>query len=91
MPVSRVLLPFELLDDPQVEANAMLYDMEHPAAGPIRVLAPPVVLDEDGFQPPTATAPFASETRSLLGELGLSEDQISSLIRKGVTRDTMPG
>ena len=91
VPVSRVLLPFELLDDPQVEANAMLYDMEHPAAGPIRVLAPPVVLDEDGFQPPAATAPFASETHSLLGELGFSEEQISSLISQGVTRDSMPG
>ena len=69
----------------------MLYDMEHPAAGPIRVLAPPVVLDEGGFQPPEATAPFASETRSLLDELGFSEDQISSFIMQGVTRDTMPG
>ncbi len=90
VPVSRVLLPFELLDDPQVEANSMLYDMEHPAAGPIRVLAPPVVLDEDGFRPPSATAPFASETRALLTELGFDGGQVDGLIESGVTRDALP-
>lgn len=90
VPVSRVLLPFELLDDPQVEANAMLYDMDHPSVGPIRVLAPPVVLDESGFQPPTFTPPFASETRTLLAEFGFADTQIDAFVASGVTRDTMP-
>ena len=91
VPASRVLLPFELLDDPQVEANSMLYDLEHPVSGSIRVLAPPVVLDETGFQPPGVTAPFASETRALLAELGFDDEQVDGFIDSGVTRDTMPG
>ena len=90
VPASRVLLPFELLDDPQVEANSMLYDLEHPVSGSIRVLAPPVVLDETGFQPPGVTAPFASETRALLAELGFDDEQVDGFIDSGVTRDTMP-
>ena len=41
VPVSRVLLPFELLDDPQTAANHMVHDLDHPQVGPIRILSPP--------------------------------------------------
>ncbi len=87
VPASRVLLPFELLDDPQTAANDMFYDLQHPAIGPVRVLSPPVALDEHGFQPLEATPPFASQTRALLAELGFSETQSDALIESGVTKE----
>ena len=89
VPASRVLLPFEILDDPQAAANEMLYDLEHPQIGPIRILAPPVALDEDGFQQAPATRPFASETREILGELGFDGSQIDGFVQSGVTRDSI--
>ena len=52
VPASRVVMPFEILDDPQVAANEMLYDLEHPQIGEVRILAPPVALDEAGFRQP---------------------------------------
>ena len=89
VPASRVLLPFELLDDPQLAANDMLYDLKHPAVGDIRILAPPVALDEHGFRPPSPPAPFTGDTRGILAEIGFDEAQIDALVQDGVTRDEL--
>ena len=87
VPASRVLTPMELLDDPQTEANQMLHDLQHPEIGPIRLLSPPVALDEDGFQPQQATPPFASQTREILAELGFEEAEINELVESGATKE----
>ena len=87
VPASRVLTPMELLDDPQTEANGMLHDLQHPEIGPIRLLSPPIALDEDGFQPQEATPPFASQTREILTELGFEEAQIDALVESGATKE----
>ena len=87
VPASRVLTPMELLDDPQTEANRMLHDLQHPEIGPIRLLSPPIALDEDGFQPQQATPPFASQTREILTELGFEEAQIDELVESGATKE----
>ena len=89
VPASRVLLPFEILDDPQAAANDMLYDLDHPQIGPVRILAPPVALDQTGFQQPKPTKPFASETRDILAELGFEGSQIDSFVEAGVTRESI--
>jgi crotonobetainyl-CoA:carnitine CoA-transferase CaiB-like acyl-CoA transferase len=54
----------------------------------VRVLAPPVRMDGDGFQPGAPTPPFASETRAILGELGFDAAAIDALLREKVTRAT---
>jgi len=86
VPASSVKFPIELADDPQVVANGFVHDLDHPSVGPVRVLAPPVRLDGEGFVPALATAAFASETRELLGSLGFDEDDIDDLISSGATR-----
>jgi len=53
----------------------------------VRVLAPPVGMDGGGFVPAPATAPFGSETRAILGELGFSTEDVDALLAEGVTRD----
>ena len=87
VPASRVLTPMELLDDPQTEANRMLHDLQHPEIGPIRLLSPPIALDEDGFQPQQATPPFASQTREILAELGFEEAEIDELVESSATKE----
>ena len=87
VPASDVKFPIELLDDTQVEANGMLADIDHPALGRIRAMAPPLSLDQDGFQVVAATARFASETRAILAELGFDDARIDGLVAEGVTRD----
>jgi CoA:oxalate CoA-transferase len=87
VPASDVKLPFELLDDEQALVNDLLHDLPHPALGTVRVLAPPLTLDGAGFQPAPPTPSFASETRAILGELGFSAAEITSLVADGVTRE----
>ena len=85
VPVSTVKFPVELFEDPQAAANEMFYVLQHPTAGAFRALSPPVKLNDDGFQAQTATAPFATETRALLTNLGLVDDQIDELVKQGIT------
>ena len=91
VPASDVKLSIEMLDDPQVVANGMTRDLPHPALGGVRVLAPPLALDGEGFRPTGATGAFASETRAILRELGLSDDEVDALVREGVTREAAIG
>lgn len=88
VPVSTVKFPVEMFEDEQAEANRFFYLLDHPTAGQFRVLSPPVSLNDDGFLPPAATAPFASETATLLAELGFSSDDIDGFIRAGITKST---
>jgi crotonobetainyl-CoA:carnitine CoA-transferase CaiB-like acyl-CoA transferase len=87
VPAAGVKLPLELLDDEQPLANGMLHDLTHPALGRIRVLAPPLAMDGGGFVPATATSAFGSETRAILGDLGLSNVEVEALLAEGATRD----
>jgi crotonobetainyl-CoA:carnitine CoA-transferase CaiB-like acyl-CoA transferase len=89
VPAAGVKLPLELLDDEQPLANGMLHDLTHPVLGPVRVLAPPLALDGGGFVAAPATAPFGSETRAILGELGFSSEDVEALLTDGVTRDRL--
>jgi crotonobetainyl-CoA:carnitine CoA-transferase CaiB-like acyl-CoA transferase len=86
LPAAAVRFAVEMFDDPQTRANGFLYDLPHPALGPVRVLAPPVKMDGDGFRPGAATPPFGSEARSLLLRAGFSESEVEVLVAAKVTR-----
>ncbi|MBT3425157.1 MAG: CoA transferase [Gammaproteobacteria bacterium] len=87
VPVSMVKFPLELFEDAQAEANNMFDIVEHATAGRLRVLSPPVKLDTDGFKTRSPTAPFGSETRLLLAELGMDESAIDDLLAAGISRE----
>ena len=86
IPGAPVRFSVELFADEQARANGFVHDLPHPVLGPVRVLAPPVRLDGDGFQPGAPTPPFGSVTRAILEELGFDAAAIDALIEAGVTR-----
>ena len=85
VPVSPVKFPVELFDDPQTEANKMFHLLNHPTAGTLKVLAPPMSLDEAGFVPGKPTAALGSETDAILEKLGFSPVEIDRLVDGKVT------
>ena len=87
IPAAGVKFAVEILDDSQAVANGFVHDLIHPALGPVRVLAPPLRLDGDGFTPAPATAAFGSESRAILAELGFAQDEVTRLLGLGVTRE----
>lgn len=83
IPVSRVRLPLELIDDAQAAANDLFVDGDVPGAGPFRVLGKALALDEDGFAPAPFPAPFRSEARDVLAWAGLSPEEIADAVASG--------
>jgi formyl-CoA transferase len=86
LPAAAVRFAVEMFDDEQTRANGFLYDLPHPTLGAVRVLAPPVKLDGDGFRPGAATPAFGSEARALLVRAGFSEAEVDALVAAKVTR-----
>ena len=86
VPGAAVRFSVELFDDEQARANGFFHDLPHPVLGRVRVLAPPVRLDGDGFQPGAPTPAFASQTRAILGELGFDAAEIDQFLRDKVSR-----
>jgi crotonobetainyl-CoA:carnitine CoA-transferase CaiB-like acyl-CoA transferase len=85
VPNARVRFNVEMFEDAQALANGFFHDLPHPGVGPVRVLAPPIRLDGDGFQPAAPTPPFASETRAILRDLGFDERAVDDLVKAGAT------
>ena len=90
-PNAAVKFNVEMFDDPQALANEFFHDLPHPSIGPTRVLAPPIKLDGDGFQPAHPTATFASKTRKILHSLGFTASDVDAPTKSGATRDTSLG
>src|SRR5919204_353384 len=86
VPGAAVRFSTELFDDEQALANGFFHDLPHPVLGPVRVLAPPVKMDGDGFRPGAPTPAFASQTRAILAELGFDAAAIDGLLKEKVTR-----
>ncbi len=86
IPASEVRFPIELLDDPQVVANRLVFTQEHPSLGPVRLLSSPVMIDKGGFAPAAAVAPFGSETEEILAGLGFDAEAVRRIVDSGATR-----
>jgi crotonobetainyl-CoA:carnitine CoA-transferase CaiB-like acyl-CoA transferase len=80
-PVNRYA---DLPGDPQVVAGGMLVDEQHPRAGRLRTLAPPIRFSRTpgGVRAP---APALGEhTDAVLGEIGVGADERACLRAVGV-------
>ena len=87
VPVSKVRMPIELYADEQVAANGFLRQFDHPEAGRITVVAPPLTMDGGGFVPGPATPRFGSEAAEILAGLGFSSEAIDEMVARGITHE----
>ncbi len=83
-PVSRVHFPEELAYDPQVEAMGYMVDLEHELTGPERMVGPVVQLSKTETGSHRAAPPLAGHTDEVLGEFGLTGEEIGRLRDTGV-------
>jgi crotonobetainyl-CoA:carnitine CoA-transferase CaiB-like acyl-CoA transferase len=80
----------ELAGDPQITENAMLTTLEHPAHGPLPIVAPGVNLSLTPGTIRTAGPEFGQHTEEVLLEFGLTWEEIASLRDQGVIGPRVP-
>lgn len=74
----------QALDDPQVQALGVVHTLDHPTAGSLRLIGPPMHLSETPVEPRSAPPRHGEHTSSVLRELlGLDEDRIAALRVEG--------
>ena len=84
MPVGPVNVPEEMSDDPQVIADNMMWDVDHTATGPQRVMGPAVNMDATPTSVSGPSPALGEHSREVLAEARLSEDEISAMLKDGV-------
>lgn len=76
----------ELLDDPQVAANDLRVTFEHPLAGTVHMVGPPIQMSETPLEVQGASPALSEHSDEILASLGYDAEQIAALREAGVTR-----
>ncbi|MCA9997680.1 MAG: CoA transferase [Anaerolineales bacterium] len=84
IPVSPINDIPTILNDPQIAARQMVQEVEHPTAGPIKLLGPVAKLSETPATIRTAPPVLGADTDEILARLGYDVDAIAQLRANGV-------
>ncbi len=84
VPAGPVRFPEDLSEDPQVEANQLMVDLEHDLSGPQRMVAPILHFSSAGRPALHAAPPLGRDTDACLREAGYADDEILALRRDAV-------
>jgi crotonobetainyl-CoA:carnitine CoA-transferase CaiB-like acyl-CoA transferase len=74
----------EIASDPQLRANGLLPEFEHPRFGRLATVDSPISVAGVPKTPPTAAPELGEHTQEVLRTLAYSEAQIQQLIERGV-------
>src|SRR6266550_957571 len=81
----------EIASDPQLRANGLLPEFEHPRFGRLATVDSPISVAGVPKTPPAAAPELGEHTREVLRTLAYSEAQIQQLIERGVAIQAPPG
>jgi CoA:oxalate CoA-transferase len=91
VPCGRVMSLAEVFSDPQVLAQEMILEIEHPCHGPVRMTGFPVKLSATPARLRHPAPGLGEHTDAVLRELGYDPDHIAALRRDGVVGSRVPG
>jgi len=76
----------ELIDDPQVVANELQVSVEHPLAGTVKMVGPPLQMSETPLAVQGPSPALGQHTDEILASLGYSGEQIASMREAGAIK-----
>ena len=83
VPCAPVLTRNQMIEHPQIAANALLFETEHPVAGKIRQARPAARFSVSQLDAPTPAPKQGQHTQAILKDAGFSEAEIASLLAGG--------
>lgn len=84
VPCAPVLTRTEMIDHPQVRANALIREYDHPRAGRVRQTRAPARFSTAGEPPLTGAPALGADTATLLQAVGYDQPTIDRLAEAGV-------
>ena len=84
VPCSPVLTRNDMIRHPQIEANAIVETYEHPQAGTLRQARPAARFEGTPSTARRGAPALGQHTEEILGEIGVSSEQIAELFNEGV-------
>jgi crotonobetainyl-CoA:carnitine CoA-transferase CaiB-like acyl-CoA transferase len=84
VPCAPILTREELLSDPQIAANEIIIETEHPHAGPMRMARPAARFDRTPASVRRHAPKLGEHTDEVLAELGIGASEIATLREEGV-------
>ncbi len=83
VPCAPVLTRREMIRHPQIAANALIVELDHPVAGRLRQTRPPARFEGTPTEHRLGGPGLGQHTREVLAEAGLREADIDALIETG--------
>ena len=86
VPVAPLYNIAEALADAQVEHLQLIDEVEHPVAGKMRFVGPPIGYDHLDRQPGLGAPVLGEHSAALIRELGHTDETIRQLHERGILR-----
>jgi crotonobetainyl-CoA:carnitine CoA-transferase CaiB-like acyl-CoA transferase len=84
VPAAQVRDLAQMLGSPQVAALGAVQEVASPNGGRYRLIGPPVRIDREELRYQTAAPTLGADTRAVLAEAGLTDAEITELVRQHV-------
>ncbi len=84
VPAGPVLFTEELLEDPQVVANGLVAQIDHPLMGPVRMVGAPIQMSQTPLRVQGPSPSLGQHNDEVMAQLGYSPDEIAGLRERGV-------
>ena len=84
VPSGPIRFPEELADDPQIEANEMVVDLEHELSGAQRQVGPLLKMSATPTAAQGSSPPLGRDTDAIVGGAGYGSEELADLRSRGV-------
>lgn len=88
VPCGRLMNIDEIIQDPQVQSQQIMEDIEYPEKGKVKIIKTPIHISGEAPRIRRRPPLLGEHTREILKELGYSQEEIKELLDKGIAHQS---